>query len=194
VAKIEGWEQRIRDDMERFAYQLNIAPGIALEMHAAAREEDPENIPEVSPEDSRVFDKLVKPARQHLLISEMVKAVIAAEEEEDTAAVKKAMRPVMEFTEGMTLRPRWVISDNRFRMSRELDAEDDEHPLVAASLVLWLDDYLNRHHGVVHLGVCRSCGAVYLKPKHGRKQRYCSRACQQRAYRERKAEREGESV
>jgi len=37
-----------------------------------------------------------------------------------------------------------------------------------------------------HLGICHECNRIYLKRKHGTKSRYCSRACGQKAWRERK--------
>jgi len=42
-----------------------------------------------------------------------------------------------------------------------------------------------------HLGVCLQCEKVYLKPKYGADARYCCPACTQKAYRERKALKEG---
>ena len=38
-----------------------------------------------------------------------------------------------------------------------------------------------------HLGICHECNRIYLKRKHGAgRSRFCSRACGQKAYRERK--------
>lgn len=191
MAKIEAWEQRIRDDMELFANQLNIARDYALTVHAAEREEDPDHLSHVAANDPTLFERLVKPARTHLLISETIKMVIEAREDEDSELLHQAMKAITLFTQGMTVSLEWTYAENGYRMSRVFPQEGDEkHPFVTAALVFRLDDYLARYHGMVHLGVCRYCGTVYLKPKHGRKQRYCSRACQQKAYRVRKAERE----
>jgi len=199
MAKIEAWEERIRDEMEEYAQQLNSAFTYALTVHALAHEQDPENVTAVDPKDPKLLDKLVPAARTHFLLSEAIWMVIKAEEDEDAETLHRAMRHVSSYTEGMTVTLGWIRNERGYRLSRDLKSELDEkgeekHPFVTSSLVFSLDDYLTRYRDIVNLGVCRHCGDVYLKPKHGRKQRYCSRACQQKAYRERKAEREAAGV
>jgi len=198
MAKIEAWEERTREEMEEFARQINSASTYALAVHAFAHEDDPENVPAVDPDDlddPKILDRLVPAARKHVLISTAIWMVIKAEEDEDSETLQKAMSHVISYTKGMTVTLGWIINESGYRLSRVLEPVIDEkgeekHPLVTSSLIFSLDDYLTRYRDIVHLGVCRHCGDVYLKPKHGRKQRYCSRACQQKAYRERKAERE----
>lgn len=191
MAKIEPWEQRVRDGMAQFAKDLNRAFGLALAMQDIAHNKDPEHVPSVDLGNAKTFTRLVEPARIHLVVSEAIKKVIAAQEDEDAESIHKAMKPVVEFTEGIKVELQWIYGPEGYRINRNYEPEDDaKQPFVTAVLVFALGEYLSRYQDLVHLGVCRQCGTAYLKPKHGRKQRYCSRACQQKAYRVRRAEKE----
>jgi hypothetical protein len=188
MAKIEPWEERIRDEMAEFANQLNNAPQLAMLTHDSARAQDPDHVPEIDWEAPGVIEKLVQPARQLLLVSQSAKLVIQSVEDDDLALRHKGMKYIVEFSDGMVVRMSWVFSDGQYHMDKVLESPEETHPLVVASLVFGLDNYLNRYRDIVHLGVCRVCRTAYLKPKHGQKMRYCSPACRQKAYRKRHEE------
>ena len=88
MAKVEAWEQSIRDDMALFANQLNIAPSYALTVHEFERGNDPENIPKVDPDDPKLMDKLFPKARIHLLISASISYLIKGMEDGDQRGVE----------------------------------------------------------------------------------------------------------
>jgi hypothetical protein len=172
--------------MAEFANQLNGAPGLVHDWHESARAKDPENVPAVNPEDPNFIGKLAHTARQLLLVSSSAKAAIQCEEDEDLTRRQKAMKGIADFANGMLVRTQWEPStDGRYHLKKLLESPEETHPLVVAYLVFTLDDYLNQYRDIVHLGVCRVCGTVYLKPKHGQKMRYCSNSCRQKAYRKR---------
>ena len=188
MAKMELWEKRIRESMEGLARQLNGAPSVAIIEHETAREDDPEHIPPLNFNDPKWRLKLAPKAKKLATVSDCITKAIAAEEEGDEARFDEAMRPIAEFTDGMLVQLEWSKGPRGYQLTREPKSPEEERPFVASVLVVWWAEYLMRYREIVHLGVCRQCGNVYLKPKHGQKQRYCSRACSQKAYRERKKE------
>ena len=101
-----------------------------------------------------------------------------------------AMNVLSGFAEGLKVKLEWISKATGYAFQRVQLPEDAEHPFLAAILMLGFGDYWEHYKEIVHLGICRQCEQVYLTPRHGQKQRYCSRACQQKAYRVRKAERE----
>jgi hypothetical protein len=193
MAKIEPWEQRVRDEMETFVFHLNNADGAALGMHDMAQQADPENVPDVSTSDPKWRSKLIPLARKHLEVASAVKDVIfTLEEEAPGEELHEAMRPIIRFTFGLEVALEWSVLHYQYRLMRDLkEGSEKTHPLETTGLVFALDSYMDRYFDLVHLGICRHCGIAYVKPKHGRKQRYCSRSCQQKAYLARKAERDG---
>jgi len=192
VAKIEAWEERIRSDMMLFSDQLNGALAYARIVHESQRSKDPDSVQALDPEDPKWSEKLVPVAHTHALVSTVIKIIIKAMEDEDQDLIHRAMQKISEFTEGIQVSLQWNLSDGIYRLTRLYDPRNEpEKPFVTASVVFSLADYMGRYKDILELGVCRVCDNVYLKPKHGRKQRYCSRSCQQKAYRERLKEREG---
>ncbi len=196
MAKIESWEERIRGDMAEFAKQTNIAYSVAFAMHADALARDPEHVKVLNFDSPAFIDQMIKPAHDLFVVAEMARRVIELEEEEqdDLERRHKLMKPIVEFTDGMSVSLEWEFSQGEYKLGRVLAGSDEDHPLVTAYLVFCLDDYLNRYRGLVHLGSCRSCRRVYLKPKHGQKMRYCSPACRQRAYRKRREDGEAKET
>jgi len=195
MAKIEAWEARIRDSMETFVFHLNNAGNAALGMHDMAQQADPDNVHDVDPAKPKWTDQLAPLAKTHLEVASGIKQAIAVLEEEGRGEkFHAAMRPVLRFTFGLEVALEWNILHYQYRLQRILkEGREKTHPIETAGLVFALDEYINRYFDLVHLGICRHCGIAYLKPKHGRKQRYCSRSCQQKAYLVRKAEKEGRS-
>lgn len=192
MAKIEAWEQRIRDEMKMFAFQLNMAEDTALGARYMVQQADPDNVPELDHSDPKWTNCLVEPAQQHMHVAAAIKQAIQVVEEEGSGEqLYEAMKPVIRFTYGLEVTLEWSVLHYKCRLVRDLTKGNEEtHPHYMVALVFWLDDYLGRYRELLHLGVCRHCHSAYLKPKHGKKQRYCSRACQQKAYRVRKAARE----
>lgn len=188
MAKIEPWEERIRNEMTEFANQLNYGFGLALAWHESARAQDPDHVPAVNREDPRWIDKLTLPARHLFLVSQSAKVVIQSVEDDDLEQRHKGMKYIVGFSDGALVKMRWVFSDGQYHFDKFLETPEETHPFVVASLVFELDKYLNRYRDIVHLGICRVCKTAYLKPKHGQKMRYCSPACRQKAYRKRQDE------
>jgi len=195
MAKIEPWEQRVRDEMGKFAYQVNIAFEIALHIHNMRKRDDPDSVPELDFKDAKkLVGQLVPPARMLLDIQFAIRTAIRAQEDGDQKAFIEATRPISEFVDGMKvgLQSYWVRDE--IRLSHDHISDEDERPFNAAVLVDWFFEYQMRYKDLVHLGVCRQCNKVHLKPKHGQKMRYCSAACRQKAYRKRKKETEVEET
>ena len=195
MAKIEPWEQRMRDEMEKFSHQLNIAFSVAIRTHYEHKRDDPDNVPDLDfshPE--KFLDQLVPPARKLVEIQSAIRTAIRAQEDGDHKAFSKAAKPISEFVDGMTVRLQSYWSGDEIRLSHEHISDEAKRPFLAFGLVEWFFDYQMRYKDVVHLGVCRQCNMVHLKPKHGQKMRYCSAACRQKAYRERKKETEVEET
>ncbi|MFC2081572.1 hypothetical protein ACFLR0_00095 [Candidatus Bipolaricaulota bacterium] len=115
---------------------------------------------------------------------------IHTEEDGDIKAFRRAVQPVSEFYNGCRVRLGVSWQGDEIRVNRDFLEEESEKPFVAFVLADRFFEYITRYKEIVHLGVCRLCGKVYLKPKHGQKSRYCSSSCKQKAYRQRKKESE----
>jgi len=190
MPKLTDWERKVREDLEGFARQVNSAPSMAVMAQMMAHERDPEHVPEVDPGLPGWQERLTPKARKILDVGEAIRAVIRAEEEEDLEALHRAMRPITDISDGLTVKMRWVYGKYGYVFSREVDPNEEErYPFLAMVPVDNLDTYLNRYNKIARLGVCHFCGKVYVKPKHGQKTRYCSDSCKLKAYRKRKAER-----
>ena len=189
LARIEAWEQRIRDQTESLARQLNDAPGYSLLTHHTAHSDKPDAIPPANPDAPNWWKRLVPVARKHFEVFRAITAALIADEDEDEAAIDEAMSQLADFIEGLRVGVEWTKNLGEYRVAMQFGADTEErHPFATTSMVLAFFDYWSRHREIVHLGVCRQCGTVYLKAKHGRKTRYCSSACRQRAFRERHKE------
>ena len=194
MAKLQPAEERIRKDLESFVDNLNRVPSIALSTHWMERFQGRRDLPVIDPEnDPKWREKLVEPARKHFKVWEAIVAAIKAEEAEDEKALEEAVEPLRRMIDGtaVTLHTEW--QEGQLRLIRRIDPDQEgieEKPFPAFVLADRYLEYLERHRELAHLGVCRQCGEAYLKPKHGRKTRYCSPACRQKAFRRRRAESE----
>ena len=188
MAKIEPWEHKIRQQAKEFARRLNYAPTLAHMTHEQARVKGGDRIPVVYPDEPDWTSKLVGCARKIADVAAAITMAIEADEGENDEVLGDAMKVLADFTEGLSVTLRWVRKFEDYALSREQTAEEEDHPLIATGMMLGFADYWQRDKDIVHLGVCRQCLNVYVKPKHGRKMRYCSRACQQKAYRKRRKE------
>jgi len=188
--KIDAWESKVRAHMNQFARQVNDALGFAIHHHNASYTQDPKHVSLLAFDDPKWPEKLTKPAKKIARVSIAIKQAIRAEEEGDQQAFDNAMQPIIEFTNGMHVRLEWTRSEGKYQLQRNHEGPEEEYPFYASLLVLDLADYLVQYNEFLHLGICRHCAKLYLKPKHGAKSRYCSRACGQKAYRERKKEAE----
>ncbi len=127
----------------------------------------------------------------HFAVAQAISRALLADEDEDEDALDAAMSALSKFVKGITVQLEWVKSLGEYRLGRELlggEEEDARHPFVTTVVALSFMEYWERYRDVVRLGVCRQCSRVYVKAKHGRKTRYCSGACRQKAYRERQKE------
>ena len=186
MAKITPWEKRIREEMEMLARQLTDALDYVAIIEVQARRAHTENVSPVDFKDPEQLRNLSPPARYAAAVGGSMVRAIRADEEGDKEVFAQHMQVISKFTQGMPVELSWGHDDAGYTLMRELKGTEERYPLVAATWVMLWSDYLERYHDIVHLGVCRQCSKVYLKPKHGQKMRYCSRACGQKAYRERK--------
>ena len=191
MAKIEPWEQRLREWHEEFARQVNNAWPLVFLTHDTARAADPDNVPLLDTEnDAKWMDKLVQPARQLLDVSSSIAGSIYAEEEGNIDAFKRAVQPVSDFFNGCRVKLSVSWSQGEIQVNRDFLEDESEKSFVAFVLADWFFEHITRYKDTVHLGVCRLCPKVYVKPKHGQKSRYCSASCKHKAYRKRKKEAE----
>ena len=186
MAKIASWEAEIRSTMESLARHVNRALNLALMEQNHLQQVDPENVPAIDLEDPDWPGKLAPRPKRMVQVWAAIIRAIRAEEEQDAEELEHAMRVLSEFIDGMPVELEWSRGPEGYRLVKRFEGDMERYPMTAATWMLGFADYLTRYSGIVHLGVCRQCDNVYLKPKHGQKMRYCSHACAQKAYRERK--------
>ncbi len=189
MAKIEAWEQRIRDDIEMFANQANSLFDLIFITHYETPAEDGEEIPNVDVANDPKWPEKLRPMVRDLydIYLSILRSVVA-DEDGESEAWREYIQIAADFVDGTEVKLRAVWHGEELRRSTELHHETFTKNFVAFTLADWLLDYFTRYKDLVHLGVCRVCHKVYLKPKHGQKMRYCSPAHRQKAYRKRKKE------
>lgn len=186
MAKLEPWEKRLRAEFRNYVGEVNTCRWLFRYVHETARGKDP-SIPDADPDrDPKSAVKLTKFAKQIWDMWTSITDSIRAEEDGDAVAFKEAASPLVDFIDGVKMKLAVGWKGDQLTTSRLMDeAPEEKHP-HAAKVADGFIKYEIDHKEVIHLGVCRQCGNVYLKPKHGQKMRYCSGVCRQKAYRERK--------
>jgi len=185
MKKLAQWERKKRQQAAAFAEQVNGAEDCVFLGHGALVQMDPDRVSPLSAGDPHWREKLDPAGKSYLKLAEAMKAFLRADEKGDQEARDKAMEPFGRFFHGRKMAV-YVATDGHghyWRSPRPLEpAGDLAYPHA------FVDDffeYLEHWSDFLNLGVCHQCGKAYLKPKHGAKMRYCSRACGQKAYRER---------
>jgi len=189
MAKLSEWEKKGREHAQMLADQLNGAPGYAALTHKTEREKDPDGIKPVIVGEPQWWKNLAPRARKHVDAAKSVIAALMADEAEDSAALRKAMNDFSGAVDGLKVMLTWEPSAGEYRLNRAIPGDQEEkYPFPTTVMALGFTTYWERYRGTVQMGVCHQCGTVYVKPKHGRKTRYCSDACRQKAFRERHKE------
>ena len=191
MARTSEWEKEVRQGLRRLAKWVNEADWHALVEQTVAHEKNPTNVPLLDLDDPAWPKSLVPAAKRFHEIGQAIRRAIYAEEAGDKDALHEALQPIVEYMKGWKVEPQLTISGDSIRLWMEVEDKEEERPLHASTMVLEFAHYLDKYNRDFHLGVCRQCGKVYLKPKFGGKSLYCSKACTQKAYRERKQEKEG---
>jgi len=166
MAYISPWEEKAREHAEELARQVNGAVDYALLVHAKAPEEDRENLAPLRLDESNWWRSLVPAARKHIEVAHAITRAIRADEDEDEKMLSEAMKGLSGFIRGMSVRLSWIRSIEDYRLSQEIMGEEEDHPFVTAALALGFAEYWQQHRDLIHLGVCRQCFRVYVKPKH----------------------------
>ena len=200
MAKDTEWKKKVRKEMRQLATLVNDTIWVTVAGHDLLQPQYPAQYRKLDHKDPNLFDKLTDDEKKTIRISLAIKDVVRAEEKGDEQARQEALKPIQEYLQG---RPVWLVlsaeSGHDFLTFAEQDPAKPEiveefkgRPFYASVMVFsfgkyleWYKEYLGQH-----LGVCRQCNKVYLKPKHGADSRYCSGACSQKAYRERKTKTE----
>ena len=189
MAKIEPWEQRIRDDMQTYADQANLMYDMVFVNHYDTPTQEGEEITEIDvANDPNWPDKLRSSAREVYDILLSILRTIVAEEDGDAESWREYVQIAADFLEGVQVELSTVWHGDTMRRQSVVKPETFKKNFQAYVMANWLLDYFTRYKDLVHLGVCRECSKVYVKPKHGQKMRYCSAAHRQAAYRRRKKE------
>lgn len=192
MAKIEPWEQRIREDMEKFANQANGMSNLILVTHYETPAQPGEAIPEIDKvNDLEWPKKLRKLAHELFAIQCSIISSIGAQEDTDKETFRQAVKISADVVDGTQVKLSISWRGDQIHRTRVLQPQTTSRSFHAFVMADWLLEYLTRYKDVVHLGVCRTCSKVYVKPKHGQKMRYCSASCRQKAYRQRKKESDG---
>ena len=193
MAKIEPWEQRIREDMQKFADQANRMSETVLMTHYGTPALPGEEIPEIDKvNDPEWPQKLRKFAHELFAIQCSIISGIGADEDGDKETFRKAVQVSADFVDGTEVELSISWRGDEIHRTRVLKPPGSISRCFPAFVMAdWLLEYLTRYKDAVHLGVCQTCSKVYVKPKHGQKMRYCSASCRQRAYRQRKKESDG---
>jgi len=188
MAELTPWEKKARELAEVLAKQADQALSYAMMVHTSASEEEREKLGPLRLDEPKFWRNLVPAARKHIEVASAVGRAIRADEDGDENGLRDAMKDLGAFVEGMTVRLSWKPDAGEYRLFQEFTSDLEEYPFITAGLALSFAEYWERYRDTVHLGVCRQCSSVYVKPKHGRKTRYCSGACRQKAYRARQKE------
>jgi len=192
MAKIEAWEQRIRDEMQSFAYQANGMFDMIFLTHYEPPPEEGEDVPELDVADDPNWpDKLRPSARELYDIFLSILRSIIADEDGNTEAWRKYVQISTSYLEGVQVELSTVWHGDTMKRQNVVKPDTFKKNFQAYVMADWLLNYFTRYKDLVHLGVCRECQKVYLKPKHGQKMRYCTPAHRQAAYRRRKKESDG---
>jgi hypothetical protein len=185
MKKLAQWERKKREQASAFADRVNGAEAWALDSHEAAVEMEVKGASPIAPGDPKWRAKLLPAEETHLEVAAAVKAYLLAAEAGDQAACGSALDPFGRLLNGRQLEV-YVATDGKghfWRQPRPLKAPGS-FPQTEA-MVDDFFEYVERTSEFLNLGVCHQCGKVYLKTKQGAKMLYCSRACGQKAYRER---------
>lgn len=192
MAKIEPWEQRMRENMQMFADQANGMFDMIFLTHYQTPTQPGEEIPEIdAANDPKWPQKLRELARELYEILSSILRTIKAEEDGDKETFREAAQLSVDFVDGTQVELSISWREDQIQRTRVLKPETTAKSFHAFVMADWLLDYLTRYKDAVHLGVCRNCTKVYVKPKHGQKMRYCSASCRQKAYRQRKKKSDG---
>ena len=188
MAQVSAWEKRMRDAAGRLAKSVNQSSSFAMLTHETTRLGDPENVPEVVEEGVGWWKSLSEPARTHMEVAHAIAAAVIADEEENEEGLREAMQVFSRFISDLSVSLNWRHDGHDYSLHKSHDVNDAKHPLITTMMALTFANYWEQARGTIHLGLCRQCGNLYVKPKHGRKTRYCSGACRQKAYRARQKE------
>ena len=200
MGKDTEWKKRVRKEMRQIATLVNDTIWVMVAGHDLLQPQYPANYRKLELKDPSLCDKLTDDEKKTIRLSVAIKDVVRAEEQGDEKARQQALKPIHEYLKDQ---PVWLVLSTRDGhdsltfteqdpIKPEIVKEFKGRPLYASVMVFSFVKYLEWYKEFLgqHLGVCRQCDKVYLKPKYGADSRYCSRACTQKAYREWKTEAE----
>jgi len=174
----------MREWVEAFVERLNRAPFYALLLQEQAHMRDPTHYADPKQGTPIPEDKRYPGAVDLAQVTSIVRGLIGALERGDKVEIERALKPAQEYLSRVLVQPSLRFEEGELKVVYEDKTEGRE--FFATALLLDFLVYLQHYADDVKLGICRHCGKVFVKPKHGAQAVYCSNACKQRAYRERK--------
>ena len=184
-----GSEARKR--LGAFADRLNQAPVYATFLQQVAHRREPDRYPDPTLAPDVPKGKLDPGARDVLLVTDIIRDLIAGLDRGDETVLKRAVTKAQEYLESVVLVPQLRLERGKLKVAYRDETKGRE--FFATSLLLDFLDYLQNYADEVKLGICKHCGKAFVKPKHGAQAIYCSRACAQKAYRARRKKKGGRS-
>ena len=184
-----GSEARKR--LGAFADRLNQAPVYATFLQQVAHRREPDRYPDPTLALDVPKGKLDPGARDVLLVTDIIRDLIAGLDRGDETVLKRAVTKAQEYLESVVLVPQLRLERGKLKVAYRDETKGKE--FFATSLLLDFLDYLQNYADEVKLGICKHCGKAFVKPKHGAQAIYCSRACAQKAYRARRKKKGGRS-
>jgi hypothetical protein len=188
--------QRVRQELRSLARQVNNIVWVTVASHEMQHEIYPERSAALDLDDPTWPEKLTSSEKRAIRIAISIRKAIRAEEEGNEEVREDALKLVQEY---VVEKPLWMSLEYRDATAAVVYSEydpnipgvpemDENRPFHVSVMVLSFVKYLEWYKEFLgqHLGVCRQCDKVYLKPIHGADSMYCSGACAQKAYRERK--------
>jgi len=185
---VSGSEQAVRERIQAFVERLNQAPLQALLLQQLAHTREPERYADPIQEENIPEERRHPGARDLALVFTLIRNLVAALDQDDEATLRKAVEGAQGYLEDVVVKPRLSAEKGTLRVIYKDRTEGRE--FFATALLLEFLDYVQNYAHDIKLGICRHCGKVFVKPKHGAQAIYCSRSCTQKAYRARKKQRE----
>lgn len=181
-------EPTARERVRAFVERLNRAPlQVALVQQLAhVREPDRYADPAIV---ENIPDEMYHPGAKDLaLVTMIVRKLIVALEQGNQAVLSRAVEQAQDYLDSVLVTPRLTTKGGKIEVVYQDRTKGKE--FLATALLLEFLTYVQNYAEEIKLGICRHCGKVFVKPKHGAQAIYCSRSCTQKEYRRRKKKKE----
>lgn len=183
-------ERGARRSADSFVARVNQAESEALILQRRAHDQDPARFDDPLRGPLELDARWHPAARDMYTASILVRGLLEAVDRGDADEGRQLVTLAQDRLRKMTLRPEISWEGENIVASFEVISEDED--FFASLLLLQFIDFVRYYSQYVTIAICRECGKAFVRAKRGDRALYCSRSCSQRAYRERKKEKEKE--